>query len=239
VHDSRELGGSFLERGVPMARILVIDDEPELVRFVARALEAVGHQVTCATDGAVGLGMALSDLPDLVILDLVMPGVDGRHVLRAIHAARPELRVLVLSAEADVGARVELLEAGAVDFLGKPFAIRELLARVRARTPGEGGDPQRPEVLRVGAITLDVQARILDIEGRRQTLSQREFLLLRHLMCRVDRVCSREELLGEVWGYAFDPSTNVVDVCVARLRHKLRRDVIRTVRNVGYQLQSG
>jgi DNA-binding response OmpR family regulator len=222
-----------------MARILVIDDEPELVRFVERALVAAGHVVTTAHDGAVGLGMALNDPPDLVILDLVMPGVDGRHVLRALHAARSDIRVLVLSAEADVRARVELLEAGAVDFMGKPFAIRELLARVSARAAGTDlTEPHGRDVLRVGAIALDVQARTLTVDGREQGLSQREFLLLRHLMCRADRVCSREELLAEVWGYAFDPATNVVDVCVARLRHKLRRDMIRTVRNVGYQLQS-
>jgi DNA-binding response OmpR family regulator len=222
-----------------MTRILVIDDEPELVRFVERALTAAGHTVTTASDGAIGLGMALSDLPDLVILDLVMPGVDGRHVLKALHAARADIRVLVLSAEADVSARVELLEAGAVDFLAKPFAIRELLARVSARAavvPSQ--ESAMPGVLRVGSIALDVQARTLSVDGRQETLSQREFLLLRHLMCRADRVCSREELLADVWGYAFDPTTNVVDVCVARLRHKLRCDVIRTVRNVGYQLQS-
>ncbi len=222
-----------------MAGILVIDDEPELVRFVERALVAVGHTVTTASDGAVGLGMALRDSPDLVILDLVMPGIDGRHVLRALHAARPDIRVLVLSAEADVRARVELLEAGAVDFLAKPFAIRELLARVSARAASvHGSEPTAGDVLRVGSIALDVQARTLSVDGRQETLSQREFLLLRHLMCRADRVCSREELLAEVWGYAYDPATNVVDVCVARLRHKLRCDVIRTVRNVGYQLQS-
>ena len=222
-----------------MARILVIDDEPELVRFVERALEAAGHEVTSATDGAVGLGMALADSPDLVLLDLVMPGVDGRHLLRALHAAQPATKVLVLSAEADVGARVELLEAGAVDFLGKPFAIRELLARVRARvSDGDQGGGPRHDVLRVGPIALDVPARTLSVDGRQESLSHREFLLLRHLMSRADRVCSREELLSDVWGYAYDPATNVVDVCVARLRHKLRRNVIRTVRNVGYQLQS-
>jgi len=223
-----------------MARILVIDDEPELVRFVERALVAAGHGVATAHEGVAGLAMALNDPPDLVILDLVMPGVDGRRVLRALRAARPDIRVLVLSAEADVGARVELLEASAVDFLGKPFAIRELLARVDARVDSIGtGETLLRDVLQVGAISLDVQARTLTIEGGRQeTLSQREFLLMRHLMCRADRVCSREELLAEVWGYAFDPATNVVDACVARLRQKLRRNMIRTVRNVGYQLQS-
>jgi DNA-binding response OmpR family regulator len=222
-----------------MARILVIDDEPELVRFVERALVAAGHVVSTAHEGVVGLAMALNEPPDLVILDLVMPGVDGRRVLRALLAARPDIRVLVLSAEADVGARVELLEAGAVDFLGKPFSIRELLARVSVRVDAaEPGETLLRDVLRVGAISLDVQARTLTVEGRQETLSQREFLLLRHLMRRANRVCSREELLAEVWGYAFDPATNVVDACIARLRHKLRRNMIRTVRNVGYQLQS-
>lgn len=223
-----------------MATILVIDDEPEMLRFVARALQAEGHVVTTATDGAVGLGLALNDPPDLVVLDLVMPGVDGRHVLGALRAVHTDSRILVLSAESDVGARIELLEAGAIDFLGKPFAIRELLARVAARL-AEGGEHDAPvrEVLRVGAVALDVHTRELNVEGRTEQLTQREYLLLRHLMQRADRVCSREELLAEVWGYAFDPATNVVDVCVARLRHKLRCNVIRTVRNVGYQLQGG
>jgi DNA-binding response OmpR family regulator len=222
-----------------MGRILVIDDEPEVVRFVERALIGDGHEVTAANDGALGLGMALNGDPDLVVLDLVMPGVDGRNVLRALRATRPDIRVLVLSAESGVRARVELLEAGAVDFLGKPFAIRELLARVTARLATEvqpGG--RADDVLRVGSVALDLQARTLCVGGRIDCLTEREFLLLRHLMRRADRVCSREELLAEVWGYAFDPATNVVDVCVARLRHKLRHDLIRTVRNVGYQLQS-
>ncbi|MCW2768132.1 MAG: response regulator with CheY-like receiver domain and winged-helix DNA-binding domain [Nocardioides sp.] len=223
-----------------MAEILVIDDEPDLVRFVCRALEADGHRVASAWDGAEGLSMAMKEPPDLVVLDLLMPGVDGRTVLVALQASRPEVRVLVLSAEADVGARVEVLEAGAVDFLAKPFAVRELVARVRGRLSGPAQlRSNGQEFLRVGDVTLDIQARTIQVDGRATTLSQREFLLLRHLMRRVDMVCSREELLSEVWGYAFDPATNVVDVCVARLRRKLRGDLIRTVRNVGYRLPSG
>lgn len=220
--------------------ILVIDDEPDLVRFVQRALEADGHQVASAWDGAEGLSMAMTDPPDLVVLDLVMPGVDGRTVLGALQRTHPEVRVLVLSAEADVNARVELLEAGAVDFLAKPFSVRELLARVRSRlsTPAQPRSTGQ-EFLTVGSVTLDLQARTIEVDDRTVGLSHREFLLLRHLMRRADKVCSREELLSEVWGFAFDPATNVVDVCVARLRHKLRGDVIRTVRNVGYRLQSG
>ncbi len=221
-----------------MGDILVIDDEPDVVRFVRRALEADGHAVSHSCDGAVGLGMALNQQPDLVVLDLVMPGVDGRHVLGALRSVRPEMRVLVLSAEADVGARVEVLEAGAVDFLAKPFAVRELVARVRSRlasrTDDAGGSH---DVVKVGGAILDVQRRSLEIDGRTVNLTHREFLLMRHLMQRAGRVCSREELLSEVWGYTFDPATNVVDVCVGRLRSKLCKDMIKTVRNVGYQLQ--
>jgi DNA-binding response OmpR family regulator len=222
-----------------MAHILVIDDEPELVWFVQRALEADGHRVSNALDGAEGLALAITMAPDLVVLDLRMPGVDGRSVLAGLRAVHPDVPVMVLSAEADVGARVELLEAGAVDFLAKPFAVRELLVRVRNRlSPSAHDETGRRDVVRVGQMALDVHARTFTFDGRMVNLSQREFLLLRHLMRRSDQVCSREELLSEVWGYSFDPATNVVDVCVARLRHKINGDLIRTVRNVGYQLQS-
>jgi DNA-binding response OmpR family regulator len=228
-----------------VAQVLVIDDEPDLVRFVRRALEAQGHQVRVALDGADGLRMAMTEPPDLIVLDLLMPGVDGRAILSAMTSSHPEVPILVLSAEADVGARIEVLEAGAVDFVAKPFAVRELLARVRSRLqaqPSSAGSG--PDVMRVGSVSLDVASRSMTVGTRTVTLSQREFLLLRHLMTRVGSVCSRQELLSEVWGYGFDPRTNVVDVCVARLRHKLSGetsgdDMIRTVRNVGYQLQSG
>ncbi len=133
--------------GSEVARILVIDDEPDLVRFVRRALEADGHEVSAATDGAFGLSKALSEAPDLVLLDLVMPGIDGRQVLRALKAALPEVRVLVLSAESHVGTRVEILEAGAVDFLGKPFSIRELLARVRGRLADRDERPATHDIV--------------------------------------------------------------------------------------------
>jgi DNA-binding response OmpR family regulator len=223
-----------------VAHVLVIDDEPDLVRFVRRALEGDGHRVSVAFDGAVGLGIALADPPDLLILDLLMPGVNGRAVLAAMMASHPDVRILVLSAEADVRARVEVLEAGAADFLAKPFAVRELLARVRRRLDRELVEPLPEQSLfRVGNITLDLQTRMMTVDDRTVALSPREFMLLRHLMTRADKVCTREELLSEVWGYAFDPSTNVVDVCVGRLRHKVRGNRIRTVRNVGYQLREG
>ena len=224
-----------------MTRILVVDDELDLLRFVRRALEADGYQVLTASEGAEGLRLAVTAEPDLVVLDLLMPGVDGQAVLSAVLAHDPRMRVLVLSATADVQARVACLERGAVDFLAKPFAVRELLARVRSRLriPMPDSAPSHPvDVLRVGCITLDLRARRMEVDGRVSELSQREFLLLQHLMRNADTVCSRQELLSEVWGYDFDPATNVVDVYVRRLRAKLRKDLIQTVRNVGYQLQS-
>jgi DNA-binding response OmpR family regulator len=221
-----------------MTRILVVDDEPDLLRFVRRALEAEGYQVQTAADGADGLRLALTTEPDLVVLDLLMPGVDGQAVLTALLAHDPGMRVLVLSATADIQARISCLERGAVDFLAKPFAVRELIARVRSRLRSPAGSAPPADVLRVAGITLDLRARRIQVEGRVTDLSHREFLLLQHLMRHADVVCSRQELLSEVWGYDFDPATNVVDVYVGRLRAKLRKDMIQTVRNVGYQLQS-
>jgi DNA-binding response OmpR family regulator len=221
-----------------MARILVVDDEPDLVRFVRRALEAEGYQVITASDGAEGLRMGLTEDPDLMVLDLRMPGVDGQAVLSGVLGQRPDMRVLVLSAAADVEARVDCLERGAVDFLAKPFAIRELTARVRSRLRSARPAAAPDHLLRAGGITLDLRTRRLSVDGgQTEMLSQREFLLLMHLMNNVDAVCTRAELLSAVWGYNFDPATNVVDVYVGRLRAKLRKDVIQTVRNVGYQLQ--
>jgi DNA-binding response OmpR family regulator len=220
-----------------MTKILVIDDEPDLVRFVRRALETEGYQVLTSANGHDGIRLALTERPDLVVLDLIMPGVNGEAVLSALMAQDPGLRVLILSATGDVQLRISCLEQGAVDFLAKPFAVRELIVRVRTRLQ-ENIAARRRDILQVGNIVLDLQARQLLVDGKPTVLSQREFLLLLHLMRNANAVCSRQELLSEVWGYDFDPATNVVDVCIGRLRAKLRPDLILTVRNVGYQLQS-
>jgi DNA-binding response OmpR family regulator len=226
-----------------MTKVLIVDDEPDLVRFVKRALESDGHRVLCAADGAVGLQMALAEQPDVVLLDLVMPGVDGQSMLNGLLAVGHRTRVIVVSATADIGARVDVLDSGADDFVAKPFSIRELLARVRhqAREGEHAGrstaGSSEANSLVAGDLTLDLQTHALSLDGRTVSLSQREFLLMRHLMRRVGAVCTREELLSEVWGYSYDPSTNVVDVYIARLRRKLRsRSLIQTVRNVGYQI---
>jgi DNA-binding response OmpR family regulator len=220
-----------------MTKLLIVDDDFDLLRFVRRALETEAYQVLTASNGLDGIRLALTERPDLIILDLVMPGVHGEAVLSALMAQDSSLRVMILSGSSDVQLRIACLENGAVDFLAKPFAVRELLARVRSRLQ-ETTSNRRNETLRVGDIVLDVQARLLMVDGTPTPLSQREFLLLLHLMRNADAVCSRQELLSEVWGYDFDPTTNVVDVCVGRLRAKLWPDLILTVRNVGYQLQT-
>jgi two-component system, OmpR family, response regulator len=216
-----------------MARILVIDDEPRIVHFVSRALEAEGYTVDAAYDGERGLELAQQGRHELVLLDLLLPSMNGVAVLKGILRAKPEQRVLVLSALSDVQSRVRCLELGAADYLPKPFALAELLARVRARLRQAPGIlPER--VLRAGGVSLELLRRTADAGAGPVSLSEREFLLLQHLMRRNHEVCTREELLDEVWGYAFDPGTNVVDVYVGRLRAKLGANVIETVRNVGY-----
>jgi len=172
---------------------------------------------------------------DLMVLDLMLPGLDGTDVLKHVVESRPALPVLVLSAVPEIGVRVACLEAGAADFMGKPFAVAELLARVhtriRAAPPVANGNH-----VEAGSVRLDLRLRRATVAGRRIELSEREFLLLQHLMRRAGDVCSRAELLADVWGLMFDPGSNVVDVCVGRLRAKLdSHERVETVRHVGYR----
>lgn len=225
-----------------MARLLVVEDEVRLSRFVERALRAHGFGVDVAGTGTDGLARALDEPYDLVILDLMLPELSGADLLTRLLRERPEQRVLVLSAVPDVETRVRVLDLGAQDFLAKPFAVTELVARVRARLRSE---PPAVEAVRaspwleVGDLRLDLRRQTLVAGERRISLSQREFTLLAHLMQRAGEVCSREELLAHVWGYTFDPGSNVVDVYVRRLRAKIHVQRIETVRNVGYCLLAG
>jgi two-component system, OmpR family, response regulator len=217
-----------------VTRVLVVDDEPRICRFVSRALTAHGHTVETSTSGADALQRASERSFDLVVLDLLMPGVDGFGVLDSLLARDDTLRVLVLSAVGDIEAKVQCLRRGAVDYLAKPFALAELLARVDTRLAEHPTPQPATRWLKVGGVELDLQRRVLHAGGRRSPLSQREFLLLGHLMRRADEVCTRDELLADVWGLCFDPRSNVVDVYVRRLRSKLAQEHIETVRNVGY-----
>jgi two-component system, OmpR family, response regulator len=227
-----------------LGRILIVDDEPKICSFIGRALAAAGYATEFADNGAEGLRRALGSRYDLVILDLVMPDLDGRQVLSQLLTAHPEQAVIVLSCVADVAAKVDCLERGAQDYLTKPFSLAELLARVRVRLRGEqhphgGAHPnghQHAEVIRAGDVTLDVGRLVADIGNGPVPLTRLEFLLLRELAEHVGQSVPKGKLLATVWGYDFDPGSNVVDVCVRRLRSKLGFELIKTVRGEGYQL---
>jgi two-component system, OmpR family, response regulator len=216
-----------------VAQILVIDDEPKIVSFVSRALAGDGFGVDSAADGARGLALAARERYDLVVLDLLLPGLDGVNVLHKLRSRRPQQQVIVLSAVSEVEAKVRCLDLGAADYLTKPFALAELLARVRSRLRDHSPAADR-EHLHAGRLTLDVRRQSVEDAGRPVSLTNREFLLLEHLVRNAGTACTREELLSTVWGYAFDTGTNVVDVYVRRLRSKLGADAVETVRNVGY-----
>jgi len=216
-----------------MARILVVDDEPRICRLVSRVLERDGHSVAVAATGAEAIRLAAEEDFALVVLDLILPGTSGLDVLRTLLADRPGQRVLMLSAIGDVATKVQCFTDGAVDYLAKPFAMAELVARVRVRASEPPAMSFR-RWLSVGSVVLDLQRRTATVDGRSIELSQREFVLLNHLMQRADQVCRREDLLADVWGYTFDTSSNVLDVYIRRLRTKLDPGWIETVRNVGY-----
>ena len=216
-------------------RILIVEDEQRIRDFLARAFEAEGFTVDVVEDGEDGLTRALTGTYVLVILDLLLPGRDGLDVLRELHALRSELPVLILSARGDLSTKLRGFELGAVDYVAKPFSLEELLARARVHL-------RRPQVtddgtaIRIGDLSLDLARRQARVGSTVADLSDREFRVLHFLMRHVGEVVSRERLLAEVWGYDFDPRSNVVDVCVRRLRRRLGPDTpIETLRNAGYR----
>jgi DNA-binding response OmpR family regulator len=218
-----------------MSRVLVVDDEPKLVSFVRRALATNGIAADGAIDGARGLELALTGMYELVILDLLMPGTNGTSVLQETISRLPQQQVLILTAFSDLETKLRCFGLGAADYLTKPFALAELLARVRARLHcGVVGFGHAQ--LDAGGIALDVAHRTADAGEGPVAISEREFLLLRYLLGRAGEVCTREEILADVWGISFDPGTNLVNVCIARLRSKLGSYSIQTVRNVGYSV---
>lgn len=224
-------------------RILVVDDQPEIRDVVARALSAAGYAIDCSSEGSLALSQALTGVYQLVILDLVMPETDGRAVLTRLCRERPGQAVLVLSCVADVMTKVDCLDLGAQDYLTKPFALDELLARVRVQLRGEqredqAGDHQQSEVIRAGQLVLDLGRLQADAGVGPVRLTRLEVLLLRELMEHIGESVPKGTLLASVWGIDFDPGSNVVDVCIRRLRSKLGFDLIETVRGAGYRLAS-
>jgi DNA-binding response OmpR family regulator len=219
-------------------RILVAEDEAAIADFVNRGLSAEGYAVTVASSGDDALALARSEDFALVLLDRMLPGRDGMEVLAELRVAKPELRVIMLTARAEIGDRVEGLDAGAVDYMTKPFSFDELAARVRAhlRTPAQAESTR----LQACGIELDLLTRRVTRDGIEIALSSKEFDLLSYFVRHPANVLSREQILSAVWGYSHDPGTNIVEVYVSYLRRKLGRPgspaPIVTVRSVGYRL---
>ncbi|MEA2556310.1 MAG: two-component system, OmpR family, response regulator [Actinomycetota bacterium] len=220
-------------------RILLVEDEPKMARALRRGLEQEGHAVDVAADGEDGLSRALAHDYDAVVLDVMLPGRDGFSVCHEMRAADRWMPVLMLTARDGVEDRIHGLDAGADDYLTKPFAFGELLARLRALV--RRGPLERPAMLTVGDVVLDPAAHVVSRADVRVELSTTEFALLEFLMRRPEEVVSRERILAHVWDYTFGGSSNVVDVYVGYLRKKLEqpfgRPLIRTVRGVGYGLE--
>jgi DNA-binding response OmpR family regulator len=216
-------------------RILLVEDELRIATFVKRGLEAEGFVVEHARDGLDGVERAAIMQPDLVILDLILPRLSGEQVLKRLRQDDPATPVIVLTAKDDVTDRVANLEAGADDYVTKPFSFSELLARIRARLRGTG--QIAATTLRLGDLTLDVLRREAQYRDRRVELSSREMALLETFMRHPGQVLSQAQLLDRVWGYDHEPGSNVVEVYVGYLRRKVDAQLIETVRGVGYRLR--
>ena len=221
-------------------RLLVVEDDPTISSFLVKGLQEAGYAVDAATDGQRGLHLALTEPYDAAVLDLMLPGRDGLSVLEELRRRHIAVPVLILSAKRSVDDRVKGLQAGGDDYLTKPFAFSELLARVQALIRRSHGATE-PTRLVAADITLDLVTRRVERGGRALELRPREFALLEYLMRNAGRVVAKTMVMEHVFDYSFDPRTNVVDVLVFRLREKVDRDFevkrIQTVRGVGYVLQ--
>lgn len=219
-----------------MARILIVEDEERIASFIAKGLRAEGHQTAVAADGVTGLDEALSGGYDLAVPDIGLPGKDGFAVLDELRSQGSRMPVVVLTARDSVTDTVSALEGGADDYMPKPFRFAELLARVnlRLRQANDQTGP-RADHLEAGGVRLDLRTRQATVSGRRVDLSAREFMLAEIFMLNAGQVLSREQLLDHVWGYDFDPGSNVVDVYVGYLRRKFGAGAISTVRGMGYR----
>ena len=218
-----------------MTRVLIAEDEARIASFLEKGLRANGFMTEVAPSGDVALRRARSGEFDLLILDLGLPVRDGLEVLAELRRAGSQLPVLILTARDTVSDTVAGLDSGADDYIVKPFRFEELLARMRVRLRGERS--AEPTILRAGSAALDLRTRQVLVEGRAADLSAREFALAEVFFRHAGQVLSREQLLSHVWGYDFDPGSNVVDVYVGYLRKKLGSDRFETVRGMGYRLK--
>ena len=223
-----------------MYRILVAEDESRIAAFIDKGLRSNGLIPTIATDADAAIALGLSGEFDLLILDLGLPGKDGLEVLAELRGQGERLPIIILSARDDLRDKVAGFEGGADDYVTKPFRFEELLLRIKARLRGNGAASAEPEVmeLQIGEIVLDLRTRKAKIGNRWIDLPSREFILAETFFRHPGQVMSREVLLDRVWGYDYDPGSNIVDVYVGYLRKKLGGELFETVRGVGYRLKN-
>ena len=225
-----------------MSKILIVEDEAQLARFVELELIHEGNCVDKAEDGRSGLDMALSNDYDLILLDVMLPGINGFEVLRRVRAKKDTPVILVTARDA-VMDKVSGLDAGADDYITKPFAIEELLARIRVALKRKGSSAATTRQLSINNVMIDLDRHEVTAEGNPVELTNYEFELLRILMENRNIVLDRERLIGEIWGYDYDGETNVVDVYIRHLRAKIDDKygikLIQTVRGVGYVIKEG
>lgn len=221
-------------------RVLIVEDDDETNRFIAQGLEEGGHSTTGTRDGREGLYLATGGTFDAIVLDRMLPGLDGLSLVKALRAAGNPTPVLMLTATGGIADRVEGLDAGADDYLVKPFAFSELAARLNALARRPAIQPER-NLLLLGDIRIDLDSRTVERAGRRIILQPREFALLIELMRNPRRVVTRTMLLERVWDFDFDPKTNIVESHLSRLRSKLNAgfddDAIETIRGAGYRMR--
>lgn len=218
-----------------MSQILIAEDEIGISSFITKGLRSAGYASTAVTTGAEALALAMGGDFQLLVLDIGLPDLDGFTVLKRLRGAGSTIPVVILTARSAVDDTVAGLEGGADDYMSKPFRFEELLARIRLRLRSEGGAADTT-VLRHGDLSLDLRTRHATVGGREVELSAREFSLAETFLSHPGQVLSREQLLDRVWGYDFDPGSNVVDVYVRYLRKKLGAERIVTVRGMGYRL---
>ena len=221
-----------------MSRILIVEDEVRIASFLEKGLRGQGHTPTVVADGVTGLHYALTGDFDLMVLDVGLPGMDGLTVLARMRERGSSLPVVVLTARDSVETTMGALEGGADDYMPKPFRFDELAARIRLRLRARASDPADSNVLELGPLRLDLRMRQLHVDGTPVELSAREFTLCETFLRNSGQVLTREQLLSNVWGYDFDPGSNVVDVYVGYLRKKVGAARIVTVRGMGYRLDA-
>lgn len=223
-------------------RILIIEDDPQVAEYLRKSLAEMGHVVDLAADGREGLQMASANVHDALVVDRMLPGLDGLTLIQALRAQRVKTPVLVLSALGKVDDRVLGLKAGGDDYLVKPFAFSELMARLEALARRSGAEDAVTTRLGVADLEMDLLARVVTRNGTPIDLQPREFKLLEYLMRHAGHVVTRTMLLEGVWDYHFDPQTNVIDVHISRLRAKIDKDfdppLLHTVRGAGYSLRA-